>query len=72
MATTTFHRFPDPPTELRLHIWELAACTAAQPRIHFMAVDECMEEAFDRRWISGLLDLDGSDQADDVEIMPKT
>ncbi|KAF0322093.1 hypothetical protein GQ607_010596 [Colletotrichum asianum] len=39
MATTTFYHFADLPTELRLHIWELAACTAAQPRIHFIPID---------------------------------
>ncbi|KAI8169638.1 hypothetical protein K4K49_012043 [Colletotrichum sp. SAR 10_70] len=72
MATTTFHRFLDLPAELRLQIWESVAYTAAQPRIHFMPIGEYTEEAFDRRWISGLIDLDGSGQADDVEIMPKT
>ncbi|KAJ3957002.1 hypothetical protein N0V92_006458 [Colletotrichum tropicale] len=72
MAATSFHRFLDLPAELRLQIWESVAYTAAQPRIHFMPIDEYTEEAFDRCWISGLLDLDISGQADDVEIMPKT
>ncbi|KAJ0276620.1 hypothetical protein COL940_008216 [Colletotrichum noveboracense] len=72
MAAASFHRFLDLPAELRLQIWESVAYTAAQPRIHFMPIDEYTEEAFDRRWISGLLDLDGSGQASDVEIMPKT
>ncbi|KAI8302068.1 hypothetical protein K4K61_008274 [Colletotrichum sp. SAR11_59] len=72
MAAASIHRFLDLPAELRLQIWESVAYTAAQPRIHFMPIDEYTEEAFDRRWISGLLDLDGSGQADDVEIMPKT
>ncbi|KAH0426089.1 hypothetical protein CcaCcLH18_10578 [Colletotrichum camelliae] len=72
MATASFHRFPDLPAELRLQIWELVACTAAQPRIHFMPIDEYTPEEFGRRLKPGGFDLYGSDQPHDVEIMPRT